>query len=200
MRSVLIGASLLALSACATVSMIPGEVTVETSLTPEQSSLRAASDAYCDTLETNGWVSASNGLAGFAAVLLHGQSGETDISAAYLEALQDLEAGARMAQIAADAEDARSGLSAVTDEAEGVLESAGEEMARRDVTSFERALVRAQRASRTFAKARDTLAAEPGPTAAAEEAIERFRSEIDRARSVADDLAARYASLGETAI
>ena len=175
---------------------------VETELNANQTALRLASDEFCDQLENEGWANASGGLANLASVLMNGaRDGEVDRNS-YLERyetesvpLTDL-----VAQLISDVEHVRIGLSAVTGEANTVLADTEAETRRGDVTSFERALVKAQRARRTFLQARDILAERTSDVASADEAISRLDNEIDTARRAADDLAARYASLGESAV
>lgn len=202
MRSVLLGASLLVMAGCATVSMVPGEATVETALSSDQTALRAASDTYCDKLEAEGWVSASNGFANLASVLMHGRSSGDDASADYASQFEttDIPAVQQIAKIAEDARAAQSGLTAVALEALNVLNDTTIETSRGDVTSFERALVKAQRASRSFSKGLEIVAERTSEVAEAETAIEAFELEIDDARRLADDLAERYAAIGDTSV
>jgi hypothetical protein len=201
MRIVFLGATLCVLAGCATVSMVPGEATVETGLSAEQTALRATSEAYCETLEDKGWVSASNGFANLASILMHGQSAEGD-GAGYLDQFEDAtdSPAELVSRIAADAASARAGLQGVTLEASRVLADQSAETQRGDVTSFERALVRAQRASRAFSSARDIVAGRTSETGPADEAIAAFEGDIDDARRLADELANRYAGIGETSI
>ncbi|MEM9738309.1 MAG: hypothetical protein AAF829_00435 [Pseudomonadota bacterium] len=200
MRSVFIGASFVLLSGCATISMVPGEATVETELSADQTALRTAANTYCDQLEDEGWVSASNGFANFASILMHGEP-NSGVSNSYSEGFEDpsIERSFHVESIAQDARAARNGLQTVTAEARKVLDNRAVETQRRDVTSFERALVRAQQASRAFAEALNTLKGDSATNAPAETAIADFNREIDTARRLADDLAARYASIGDVA-
>lgn len=198
MRSVLFGAAILLVSGCTTISMVPGEATVETELSADQTALHAASEAYCTQLEENGWVSASRGFANLASILMNGQSGEQPENA-YADAFADsaVQPSVHVAQIAEDARVARSGLGTVSAEVRRVLDDQTVETKRRDVTSFERALVHAQRASRAFASALETISERTTETAPADEALAALNAEIDEARRLADALAARYASVGE---
>lgn len=202
MRSVVFCASLLALTGCATVSMVSGEAMVEMNLNANQTALRTASDEFCAQLEDNGWVAASNGLAGLASILMYGQKGSDAEASGYLEQFQSAETATDnlVVKLASDTEQVRIGLSAVTGEAMTVLADTEGKTERGDVTSFERALVRAQRARRTFAAARDILAERTDTVSAVDEAIARLDAELDTARRAADELAARYASLGDSAV
>lgn len=202
MRSFVLGVLLFPVAGCATVSMIPGETTVEAGMTAEQSSLREASDAFCDTANAEGWAVNSNGLANLATLLMHGQNAVEANEASYIETI-----GAETAvpsivieTIARDASDARLGLARVTAEALVVLSDPSIETARADVTSFERALVRAQKAHRNFTSALETVAQRTADTQLADSALDAFEDEIDDARRVADDLAARYASIDDAAV
>lgn len=153
MRSVLVCVSLGVLAGCATVSVVPGETTVETALTKSQSALRKTSDAYCDHLAAKGWAEADKGLAGFADLLIRGRSASEQTLPAYAS---EIGAASRapvlvLARISSDSESARKGLEDVTLEARDVLGNArGDASNRNDVIAFERALVRAQMAHRNF--------------------------------------------------
>ncbi|MFN7055584.1 hypothetical protein [Hyphomonas sp.] len=171
---------------------------METSLTQSQSALRLASDAYCDMLAEKGWAEADRGMLGLANTLLHGRA--TPAGAAYTSRI-----GAHthapaivLGRIAADSEAARAGLEAVTSEARDVLTgTAGEGSGRGDVISYERALVRAQIAYRSFAEALDAVSVRADmDTSPVSEELTRFASAIDEARRVADRLADRYAGAG----
>lgn len=202
MRSVVLASSIIVLSGCATVSMVSGETTVETALSADQTTLRHASDAYCERLESEGWVAASNGFANLASILMHGAKGEDNGAEAYVQQFEKagVPAAENVAQIAADIRSAHEGLEYVSSEARKVLQDESVETQRGDVTSFERALVRAQRASRTFASALAAVSTRAEDTSAADAAMDDFQTGIDNARRLADDLAARYAALGETSV
>jgi hypothetical protein len=182
--------------------MVSGEATVETSLNANQTALRLASDEFCDQLENEGWVNTSGGLAGLASILMNGRdSGKPDTSA-YLAQFEadEMTASDLSTLLVEDAEQVRIGLSAVTGEANTVLADTDAKTERGDVTSYERALVKAQRARRTFLEARDTLAGRTSNLTTVDTTLDALATEIDAARRVADDLAARYASIGESAV
>jgi len=196
MRSVLVCVSLGLLAGCATVSVVPGEATVETALTQSQSALRKTSDAYCDHLAAKGWAEADKGLAGFADLLIRGRSASEQRAPAYAS---DIGAGSRapvlvLAKISADSESARKGLEDVTLEARQVLDrSKSVTSNRNDVIAYERALVRAQMAHRNFLEALEIVSARADmDVTPIENEIAAFAAAIDEARRVADDLAARY--------
>ncbi|MCU0733349.1 MAG: hypothetical protein MUE84_17440 [Hyphomonas sp.] len=200
MRSVLVCLSLGVLAGCATVSVVPGEATVETSLTKSQSELRQASNAYCDKVVEAGWVEESGGFASLADTLMHGRTevaGAPGFYAARIGA--DSKAPSLiLARIITDSQAARGGLASVTSEAESVLRSANAKASNRgDVMSFERALVRAQMAHRGFQEALDLVSVRADmdvqPVAAE---VEAFAREIDTARIIADRLADRYVAEG----
>ncbi|MFN4185150.1 MAG: hypothetical protein ACK4M6_10220 [Hyphomonas sp.] len=196
MRSVLVCVSLGLLAGCATVSVVPGEATVETALTQSQSALRKTSDAYCDHLAAKGWAEADKGLAGFADLLIRGRSASEQHPPAYAS---DIGAGSRapvlvLAKISADSESARKGLEDVTLEARQVLDrSKSSTSNRNDVIAYERALVRAQMAHRNFLEALEIVSARADmDVTPIENDIGAFAAAIDEARRVADDLAERY--------
>ena len=197
MRSVLVCVSLGVLAGCATVSVVPGETTVETALTKSQSALRKTSDAYCDHLAAKGWAEADKGLAGFADLLIRGRSASEQTLPAYAS---EIGAASRapvlvLARISADSESARKGLEDVTLEARDVLGNArGDASNRNDVIAYERALVRAQMAHRNFQDALEIVSARADMDVFPVEAeLGDFATSIDEARRVADDLAERYA-------
>lgn len=196
MRSVLVCVSLGLLAGCATVSVVPGETTVETALTKSQSQLRKSSDAYCDHLAEKGWAEADKGLAGFADLLIRGRSASDQMPPAYAS---DIGADTRapvlvLAKISADSESARKGLEGVTREARDVLDNSRSDASNRnDVIAYERALVRAQMAHRNFREALDIVSARADmDITPIETELESFAGAIDDARRVADDLAERY--------
>lgn len=202
MRSVLLGCSLLLLGACATVSMVPGEASVETGIGGQKTPLQKASIEFCDGAEQKGWIKAGNGLAGLANILMHGRGDEANGASHYADQIGAATAPPAdiVTQIASDAEEARLGLASVTAEAERLLADTESEASRGDVTSFERALVRAQRVSRAFADAIEIVSERTTDVADANAALSDFTADIDKARLTADELAERYASLGESSI
>ncbi|WP_213271016.1 hypothetical protein [Hyphomonas sp.] len=196
MRSVLVCVSLGVLAGCATVSVVPGETTVETALTKSQSALRKTSDAYCDHLAAKGWAEADKGLAGFADLLIRGRSASEQTLPAYAS---EIGAASRapvlvLARISSDSESARKGLEDVTLEARDVLGNArGDASNRNDVIAFERALVRAQMAHRNFQDALEIVSARADmDVSPVETELGDFAASIDEARRIADDLAERY--------
>lgn len=202
MRSVFVCVSLGLLAGCATVSVVPGETTVETALTKSQSELRKSSDAYCDRLAEKGWAEADKGLAGFADLLIRGRNASNE-APAYAS---DIGAATRapvlvLAKISADSEAARKGLEGVTEEARGVLKNArGDASNRNDVIAYERALVRAQMAHRNFRDALEMVSTRADMDVSPVRAdLMKFSDSIDEARRVADDLAERYAGAYDAA-
>ena len=198
MRSVFLSLSLCLLGGCATVSMMPGEATVESGLSHNQSALRKVSAEYSDTATKEGWVEASGGLAGFADMLINGRSDAPDDYATRIGAATNAPALV-LSRISADSEAARTGLAAVSVEAKAVLNSAASDAATRtDVMSYERALVRAQTAYRNFQSALSLVAARDDmdmDTAPVDAELSDFADTIDSARKTADKLADKYASL-----
>lgn len=179
--------------------MIPGEATVVSALTQSQSSLRKVSSAYCSETVEAGWVEDSGGLAGFASMLLNGRSeNEPETYAGRIGAETDAPALV-IARIVNDTQAARDGLANVSREAKAVLDSEAVEAASRsDVMSYERALVRAQMAYRSFHTALGDVAARPDmdmDTSRADAELKSFADTIDDARETADSLADKYAAL-----
>ena len=198
MRSVFLSLSLCLLGGCATVSMMPGEATVESGLSHNQSALRKVSAEYSDSASKQGWVEASGGLAGFADMLINGRGDAPDDYATRIGAATNAPALV-LSRISADSEAARTGLAAVSVEAKAVLNSAAADAATRtDVMSYERALVRAQTAYRNFQSALSLVAARDDmdmDTAPVDAELSDFADTIDSARKTADKLADKYASL-----
>lgn len=201
MRSVLLGVSLCLLAGCATVSMVPGETSVSAGLSQKQSALRTASAAYCDMAVDEGWVKSSGGLAGLANTLINGLSLDEERADTYAARIgADTQAPALvLARIVTDAQAARAGLDGVNQEAETLLaDSAKLGATRADVMSYERALVRAQMAYRSFQSALGEVSARPDrdiDTAPVDKELEAFASVIDSARETADRLADKYAAV-----
>lgn len=190
MRSVLVAALLASsLGACATVSMVSSEATVETGLTAEQSSLRKVSDAYIDLAERKHWVAKSGGLLGFARVLMDGSSDDGK-DGAYAAELQSaaVTVEAQEARLREDIEGATHGLNVATMEAEKLFEAdLPAKSLRADLVSYESALVTAKKARRTFVSTLAQL--EIDGAAATTDALTAFDSSIDEARDAADKLA-----------
>ena len=190
MRSVLVAVLLASsLGACATVSMVSSEATVETGLTAEQSSLRKVSDAYIDLAERKHWVAKSGGLLGFARVLMDGSSDDGK-DGAYAAELQSaaVTVEAQEARLREDIEGATHGLNVATMEAEKLFEAdLPAKSLRADLVSYESALVAAKKARRTFVSTLAQL--EIDGAAATTDALTAFDSSIDEARDAADKLA-----------
>ena len=201
MRSLVLGVSLCLLTGCATVSMIPGEASFETSLTQHQSALRKISADYCDATVENGWVEASGGLMGFANTLINGQSEEAEDYASRIGAASSAPSLV-LARIVSDTQAARNGLSNVSREARDLLRSeANDAASRTDVMSYERALVRAQMAYRNFQGALGEVTAREDmdmDVAPVDRELKAFADTIDSARDTADGLADKYASLNSS--
>ena len=192
MRSVL--ASLLlasSLGGCATVSMVSSQAVVETGLTSEKSSLRDVSDAYTALAERKNWVTKSNGLLGFARVLMDGASNDDQTpELKYSEQLQndDTASTVQIGQLRADIESATHGLNVATMEAEKLqIADASAKSLRADLVSYESALVTAKKARRSFVTA--LMDYDETEADAASDALAEFDASIDRARQAADKLA-----------
>ena len=198
MRSVVLTVSLCLLGGCATVSMVPGQATIVSGLSHNQSVLRKVSGEYCDEAVKSGWVQASGGLAGLADTLINGSDSTVEDYASRIGAAKNAPSLV-LSRISADAQSARSGLANVSDEANVILRSPESDAASRtDVMSYERALVRAQMAYRNFQSALSTVAARDDmdmDTAPIDAELADFADTIDAARETADGLADKYASL-----
>ena len=185
--------------------MVPGEALVDIGLTQNQSSLRTASSDYCDKAVEAGWVKSNGGLAGLANTLINGitrDEARADSYAARIGA--DTRAPALvLAQIVSDTQDARTGLNHVSREAEALLaDTAAEGATRSDLMSYERALVRAQMAYRSFQGALGEVSARQDmdiDTAPVDKELDAFATVIDNARDTADSLADKYASVSTAA-
>ncbi|HPE48284.1 MAG TPA: hypothetical protein PLR76_07805 [Hyphomonas sp.] len=209
MRSVFLGVSLCLLAGCATVSVIPGQATVTSGISQTQSALRTASTDYCDQAVEAGWVKSSGGLAGLADTLINGMSREqarADTYAARIGA--DKRAPVLvLSRIVKDTKDARAGLSGVSREARALLDQpevtdSQHVASRADLMSYERALVRAQMAYRSFQSALGEVAARPEldvDTGVVDQELDAFAATIDDARDTANQLADKYASVGTAA-
>lgn len=207
MRSVVVLIfGLLVITGCATVSVVSGEASVETSVTPEQSKLRNVSNAYTKRAKSENWVRPSDGLMGLAKVLMDGVSDNRDAPQTYADIIntQAGDVAVLYHRIAMDISAARSGLDVVTAEALTFIATTQVSKAnlRRDVVSFESALVSAQKSRRSFAKAISVVASRSQQGLAMTEVeLAAFDLAIDRARDMADNLANAHASApAETAV
>lgn len=178
--------------------MLPGQTTVETSLSAEQSSLRKASDAYVEQAENEKWIMPSSTLLGLARVLVDGVTGD-DTPDSYSDAIDasSAEPADVFQRILVDINRARSGLSAVTQEAQIFIAVSGHDKTslRADVTSYERALITAQKSRRSFVDAlSDVSERSTEGVSDVDAGLAEFDAAIDKARKTADDLADLYAS------
>ncbi len=197
MRSVFITTiSIMALTSCATVSVIPSTAAVETNISEAQSGLRTASDLFETIATSRGWISEQRGLFDLAKVLM---DGEEDTDANYYKSYAefigaDMRAAAEISvTVMTDAEDAADALSLMSHETEIFLSTgASQGVQRADLVAFERALVQAQQTRRSFASA--ITAAHIDHEASVNAALAGFDIEIDRARQLADQLAKQYSN------
>lgn len=186
--------TLAALSGCATVSMVPGKTVVETEITTEQSQLRDVSEAYVTHAKNENWVTPSGGLLGFAKVLIDGSSDEKAPMnyAEFIEA-ETGETSELYARIGVDMTSAKNGLSVVTQQALAAIDAgpASKSSLRRDVVSYESALVAAQKSRRNFTKAISIVAERSDDQIEiTDQALAELDGAIDTARDMADRLAA----------
>lgn len=186
----------LSLGGCATVTMVPGTTIVEANVSDEQSALREAALSFGETAQARGWITQSRGFFDLARVLVDGQTkaGAND-EMTYIELIgaQTRPADAVARAISVDARDAATALNEVSQAARDFLAiqiQARDPAARADLVSFERSLVQAQQARRSFAQAVNVSAIIADETLAIE--LSRFDAEIDQARSIADQLSTEY--------
>ena len=181
--------------------MVPGEALVSAGLSQNQSALRTASTDYCDKAVEAGWVKSDGGLAGLANTLINGITSDQARANTYAARIgADSEAPALvLARIATDTQNARSGLTDVSREAQTLLTDNNQKGATRaDVMSYERALVRAQMAYRSFQSALGEVSARSDmdiDTAPVDKELDDFATVIDNARDTADQLADKYAAV-----
>ena len=192
MRSVLVSVLLVAsLGGCATVSMVASQATVETGISSEESSLRKVSDAYTDLAERKNWITKSQGLLGFARVLMDGanESEQSETSEYAAQVKRDaVQLEDQIALIRNDIEVAAHGLDVATMEVNKLFETDRPARSlRADLLSYESALVTAKKARRTFVTTLDELALNDGNTASY--ALAQLDVSIDNARDAADKLA-----------
>lgn len=195
-RSVLTSLGLaLTLSACATVSVVPGTSTVETNITQKQSSLRQAAIGFNETAVARGWITESLGFVDLARVLV---DGKTDAQAAEKTYASLIGADVRSSEdiistLVTDIHDAGSALSLVSTQADAFLTGRTDidaRTAREDLVSFERALVQAQRSRRAFIEAMSIAGIDP--SADLDSALAGLDREVARARTLADRMATEY--------
>lgn len=194
MRSVIVGLSACLLAGCTTVSMTEGQTTVKTELAKKQSELQLASADYRQLVKDRGWVNGSNELFSIARTLMHGEKSQNKVDNSYSarinaksDAVSDI-----LARISADAGAAQSGLLGVQLIAQDVLATA-DIGSRADVLSFERALVQAQKAHKSFNVALSDVALRTNTDVSKLDAdLEALADAIDNARDTADALSDKY--------
>ena len=186
--------SALMFSGCATVTQLSGGQSDVVSITQEQSALRQASEHFSETAASRGWIAESGGLFDLARLLVDGQSEAPIADTERYGELIGL--GVRSEtdvyqSLTSDIVDASGSLSAVSDIAEAFLTVIEQQKTERaDLMAFERALVNAQKCRRTFLSVTVEIgSALPVDT---EAALSDFDVQIDRARDLADQLAADY--------
>lgn len=174
------------LAGCATVSMVPGETTVETGIAAEQSSLRQVSNAYIKQAKREKWIEDTGGFWSLAKVLVDGSDKTDSKTASYVDHIKSDDPTSSLSRVTADIQASQRGLDVVVREADKLLgASISEKSLRTDVYSFESALVTAQQSRRNFALAVDTLS---GDRVAATDALTAFDASIDLAKDKADQL------------
>lgn len=199
-------AAALALGGCATVSVIPGVEPVQEIVSIQQSELRVAAADFSEQATERGWIGRNRGAMEFARVLAHGNDAlasevTEDESYAALLGLGQREHASIVLSMSTDVNDAARLLSAMSQTALAFLAINPTERGaatRADLVSFERTLVQAQKARRTFA---ETLALiDEAVTTPVDDGIAKFDRQIDRARLIADRLAREYAGRNARAV
>lgn len=196
MKTFLLCISALALSGCATVSMVSQEAVVETEATEVQSDVHNSARAFEDLAESEGWVSGGGGLAGLADMLFGSDDDgarKEKASTTYAERVSagSAEPASVYDAIASDADKAAKSLTELEQLANELLKAG--DVRRTDLISFEGALVTAQKSYRSFSEATG-LTEERGNDGIerAEDALKDFAGVIDAARRSADDMADAY--------
>ncbi len=187
-----------ALTGCATVSVIPGTATVETSLSEEQSEFHKTCGAFVEQAEAEHWIAPSTSLIGWAKVFVYGDKDEAQ-KTSYTSAIDVAGASPDTARsrILTDIQTAEASFGSVLDEALTYIESTdlNEKQLRTDVTHFEKALIAAQQSRRSFAEAVTILSGRTSRDLSdLDEALAGLDAKIDEARVTADSIANLYAS------
>lgn len=189
MRNLCLVGALVCLSACATVTLKPA--TLKTSLISEDSTLTKSAKAYQTQIEQAGWVEKTSALSYFQSKFF--DMGETNDPgpADYAEKLmaEELSDDRFAAIVIGDIRSARIGLLNLNSTVRSVLSEADRTVSRRDVVTYEDALVTAGKARRSFSKAFDLLITN-APVIAGDvgNALQAFESEIDVSRALADEI------------
>ncbi|MEM9225083.1 MAG: hypothetical protein AAGA24_01125 [Pseudomonadota bacterium] len=179
--------------------MVPGTASLGGAASEEQTDLREAAKDYVELSESEDWVQRAS-LLGFARLLVDGVSGENETETGYSGAIDASTADPQQVimRLSADIDLARNGLAGVTDYADAFIETMSPEAQglRTDVTSYERALVAAQKSRRSFADALTRVAERTDEgVAGVDGKLAEFDAVIDEARKTADILADLYASV-----
>ena len=190
----------LSLGGCATVAVIPGAAPAEQVVSIQQSSLRSAASDFSEQATERGWIKRERGFMQFARTLAHGSNSIADDETAaksYSELIGVAERDPEsvVKSLSSDINDASALLAALSQEAQAFLTTAQTERnvtARGDLVSFERTLVQAQTARRTFSDVLTQL--DTADITAADAAMTKLDRQIDRARLIADQLAREYAT------
>ena len=190
-RSVSLAAILFLTAGCATVSMQPASLT--TSFTQQKSELTQQAEAYSAICVEAGWTQASNPL-GFIHKSLFPDADQGEAATTFGQSINaetaDLDEvqSALLEQIT----EAHSSLAYLNQTAALALDSR-EGVVRADVRSYEEALISARKAYRSFEDVRETLEDRTDVSSAQiDGALSFFDDEIERSKSVADLLVARW--------
>ena len=191
------------LSACATVSMVPAKIMVESNFAPSQTRLVEVCDAYNRRAVSAGWVAPAQGLFDFARVLLDGAPQQAAAPDDYTSTLDFVgnDADALYLQVARDIDRARDGLQIVIGEAQMLSQTEGvpPDQLRASIISFESALITGQKSRRSFIQSLDMIDGLAGDSDAenAETSLSLFEGVLDEARETADVLEGVYVTRTE---
>ena len=194
------------LTACATVSMVPAKIMVESNFAPSQTRLVEVCDAYNRRAVSAGWVAPPQGLFDFARVLMDGAPQEAASPDDYVSTLDfaNNDAETLYIRVASDIDRARDGLQIVIGEAEILSETddVPPGQLRSSIISFESALITGQKSRRSFIQSLEMIdAMEAGGDAAiAEVSLSSLEVVLDEARETADMLERVYVTRSQEQI
>lgn len=191
LRSVSLAAILFLSAGCATVSMQPASLT--TSFTQQKSELTKQAEAYSATCVDAGWTQASNPL-GFIHKSLFPGADQEEAATTFGQSINAETADLNEVQsvLIAQITEAHSSLAYLNQTAAQALDSS-EGIVRADVRSYEEALISARKAYRSFEDVRQTVEdRSDAPSSQVDNALAFFDDEIERSKSVADLLVARW--------
>ncbi len=195
--------AMFAITGCATVSMVPGSAIVEAKATPEQTALRDASDAFIEKTEEAQWVTRTSGIIDLAKVLMDGRSGDEVSADSYADVIEANSADALDVRdrLLSDIGEAASSLRVVNEQSQIAMQRppVSKSSLRKNVVSFEGALVAAQKSRRSFVNATSIVAERSDMDISLIDAeLAAFDKVIDTTRSLVDALADMHVEPADT--